>query len=123
MGAQQTFNWKPGRLIERAMALLTHLACRFGRCSSVGDLLEKVQEFSRTSDPLGQIILSFAFVPYNLNTWVACLSRLYGEPEANPTVFQGFESLDHTSFYATNRITRLSSINAEVDWMNAEGYR
>ena len=123
MKIRHHFNWTPAWFIEKSSNWLIRIACQFGICSSVGELLKEFGEFSETSDPLGQIILSFAFVPYNLNTWVACLSRLYGEPEANPAVFKGFESLDNTSFYSTNRITPLSGINAEVDWMNAIGYR
>jgi hypothetical protein len=111
------------RFIEKASSWAIRIACRFGRCSSVSELLGEFGSFSQTSDPLGQIILSFAFVPYNMNTWVACLSRLYGEPEANPAVFKGFERLNHRSFFSTNRVTLLSGINAEVDWMNAIGYR
>jgi len=123
MGVSNMFNWTPGWLVETWSGWIQRTACRFGLCSSVSQLLEKFDQFSRTKDPVGQIILSFAFVPYNLNTWVACLSRLYGEPEPNPPVFKGFQSLDNQSFYDTNRITRLSGIHAEVDWMNQVGYR
>jgi hypothetical protein len=123
MGVKTTFNWAPVWFIENISSWAIQIACKFGYCSSVGELLKQFGDFSQTSDSVGQIILSFAFVPYRVNTWVACLSRLYGEPEVNPAVFKGFELLDHRSFFSTNRITRLSSINAEVDWMNAVGYR
>jgi hypothetical protein len=123
MKIKDTFRWSLGGLIEKALSWTTQTMCWFGYCSSVSDLLKQFGDFAETTDPVGQIILSFAFVPYNINTWVACLSRLYGEPEANPTVFKGFESQDNKSFYTTNRITNLTGINAEVDWMNQVGFR
>lgn len=124
MNIGQTFSSAPAAwFIEKASSSAIGIACRFRYCSSVSELLEEFGNFSQTSDPLGQIILSFAFVPYNINTWVACLSRLYGEPETNPAVFKGFERLDHRSFFSTNRVTLLSGINSEVDWMNTIGYR
>jgi hypothetical protein len=123
MNIKNTFKWSFGGFIEKTLSWTIGKVCRFGYCSSVSELLHQFGDFAETTDPVGQIILSFAFVPYNMNTWVACLSRLYGEPEANPKVFKGFESQDHRSFYSTNRITNLTRINAEVDWMNQVGFR
>jgi hypothetical protein len=123
MNIQNSFNWSFEWIVEEIISWSTRVACRFGHCSSVGELLKNFEDFSKTSDSLGQIILSFAFVPYGINSWVACLSRLYGEPEANPEVFKGFEKEDSRSLYSTNRITPLSGINSEVDWMNEVGYR
>lgn len=123
MNIRSRFKWRLMWLVEEATKWFIRIACRFGRCTSVGDLLKSFEAFSETEDSLGQIILSFAFVPYGFNAWVACLSRLYGEPKANPAVFKGFESEDMRSFYSTNRVTPLSRVNSEVDWMNAVGYR
>lgn len=123
MNLRHTFDWTTGWFVRRASNWAIRVACHFGHCSSVSELLRHFGDFAESTDRVGQIILSFAFVPYNLNNWVACLSRLYGDPEVNPAVFRGFASEDDKSFHSTNRITRLSSINAEVDWMNAVGYR
>ena len=66
------------------------------------------------------MIVSFAWVPY-VQTWVACLYRLYGLPEENPEVFRDFEG--YRSVFSTVRVQRLKGMMDEIDWMNAVGYR
>lgn len=120
---QNKFSWTIGSLFQKLSHWTVRLACQLGYCSSINALLTEFTAFTQSTDPLAQIILTFVFVPYNINTWVACLNRVYGAPDPDPAVFQGFAAQDRRSIHSTNRITTLSGINAEVDGMNIPGFR
>ncbi|PMD66410.1 FAD binding domain-containing protein, partial [Hyaloscypha bicolor E] len=72
------------------------------------------------SDPSGQIILSFAFVPI-FDVYLVCVNLMHGRPEPYPPVFKEFEAVKN--IYSTTRITKMTGVVAEVDWMNKIGYR
>jgi hypothetical protein len=80
-----------------------------------------LENYSRgNSDPSGQIILSFAFVPV-VDIYLVCVNLMHGRPEPYPPVFKGFEEVNN--IYSTTRITNMTGVVAEVDWMNKIGYR
>lgn len=123
LNLHEEFKWTLRSFTENISSWAVRFACRIGYCSSVETLLREFKDFSESSDPFGQIILSFAAVPYGVNTWIACLNRLYGKPEADSAIFKGFATQNSKSVYSTSRITPLSGINAEVDGMNVAGFR
>ncbi len=80
-----------------------------------------LESYSRgDSDPSGQIILSFAFVPI-IDLYLVCVNLMHGRPEPYPPVFKEFE--EAKNIYSTTRITKMTGVVAEVDWMNKIGYR
>lgn len=121
MGIHCTFDWTPGWFTEKFSNWAIQIACRFGYCSTASKLVRNLENFARgESSSSGDVILSFAFVPV-IKVWVACLNLLSGLPEPDPPVFRDFEGPQ--SVYTTKRVTNLTGVMSEIDWMNAPGYR
>jgi hypothetical protein len=121
MGIDYTFDWSPRWFAQKLSSLAVRATCRFGYCSTVNGIAQMLETYSRgDSDPSGQIILSFAFVPV-VDIYLVCVNLMHGRPEPYPPVFKDFESVKN--IYSTTRITNMTGVVAEVDWMNKIGYR
>lgn len=121
MGIVYPFNWTPRWFTQKFSAWGVQAACRMGYCSTVKEIAQMLESYSRGySDPSGQIILSFAFVP-KVDVYLVCVNLMHGRPEPYPPVFKEFEAAKN--IYSTTRITKMTGIVAEVDWMNKIGYR
>ena len=115
------FDWTSGWFAEKFSNWAIQTACRFGYCSTAGELVQNLEIFARgESGSSGDVILSFAFVPF-IKVWVACLNLLSGLPEPSSPVFKDFEAPQ--SIFTTKRVANLTGIMSEIDWMNAPGYR
>jgi len=121
MGINYPFDWSPRWLAQKFSSWAVRATCRFGYCSTVNEIAQMLENYSRgESDPSGQIILSFAFVTV-VDIYLVCVNLMHGRPEPYPPVFKGFEEVKN--IYSTTRITNMTGVVAEVDWMNKIGYR
>ena len=121
MGITYPFEWKPRWFAQKASSWALNAVCYFGYCSTVDEIAQMLETYSRgESDPSGQIILSFAFVPV-VDIYLVCVNLMHGRPEPYPPVFKDFEATKN--IYSTTRVTNMTGVVAEVDWMNKIGFR
>lgn len=121
MDIEYPFNGTPRWFAQKFSTWAVQAACRLGYCSTVNEISQMLESYSRgDSDPSGQIILSFAFVPI-IDVYLVCVNLMHGRPEPYPPVFKEFEAAKN--IYSTTRITKMTGVVAEVDWMNKIGYR
>jgi len=121
MGIEYPFNWTPRWFTQKLSAWGVQAACHIGYCSTVNEIAQMLESYSRgESDPSGQIILSFAFVP-KVDVYLVCVNLMHGRPEPYPPIFKEFEAAKN--IYSTTRITKMTGVVSEVDWMNKVGYR
>jgi len=119
MNIHYPFDWTPRWFTQQFSSWVIRAACQLGFCSTINELVHILETYSRGGES-GQIVISFALVPI-INVYVACVNLIYLLPQPNPLVFKDFEA--YKSIYSTTRITNLTGVVSEIDWMNTIGYR